>query len=96
MFRIKLNVDGSINKHKARLVVKRYAQVSGVDFFDTFTPVSRLDIIRLLLAIVAQKGWTIYQLDVKLAFLNGFIEKEIYVDQSEGFVVKGYENKVYL
>jgi len=59
VFRIKLNVDGSINKHKARLVVKRYAQVSGVDFFDTFAHVARLDTIRLLFDITTQKGWTI-------------------------------------
>ena len=55
MFRTKLNADGSINKHKARLVVKGYAQVFGVDFFDTFAPVARLDTIRLLLAITTQK-----------------------------------------
>lgn len=57
VFKTKLNTDSSINRHKARLVVKRYAQESGIDFFDTFAPVSRLDTIRLLLAIFAQSGW---------------------------------------
>ena len=56
MFRTKLNVDGSINNHKARLVVKRYTQVFGVDSSNTFAPVARLDTARLLLAIVAQKS----------------------------------------
>jgi hypothetical protein len=96
VFRTKLNADGSINKHKARLVVKGYAQIFGLDFFDTFAPVARQDTIRMLLAISAQKGWKIYHLDVKSAFLNGFLEEEIYIEQPEGFVVKGHEDKVYL
>ena len=65
-------------------------------FSNIFAPVARLDTIRLLLAIAAQKGWKVYQLDVKSAFLNGFLEEEIYVEQPEGFVVKGQEDDVYL
>ena len=56
VFRTKINVDGSINKHKTRLVVKEYAQIFGVDFSNTFAPVAILDTIKLLIAIVAQKG----------------------------------------
>ena len=92
----KLNSDGSINKHKARLVVKGYAKMFGVDFSKTFTPVARLDTIKMLLALAAQKSWNIHQMDVKLAFLNGYLEKEIFVEQPEGFIVKGMEEKVYL
>lgn len=55
IFRTKLNSDGSVNKYKARLVVKGYAQMFGVDFSETFAPVVRMDIIRMLLALAAQK-----------------------------------------
>lgn len=75
VFRTKLNADGSIKKHKARLVVKGYAQIFGVDYFDTFAPVARLDTIRLLLVIAAQKGWKVFQLDIKSAFLNGDLQE---------------------
>ena len=95
VFRTKLNADGSINKHKARLVVKGYAQIFGVDYFDTFAPVSRLDTIRLLFAISTQFGWKVHQMDVKSAFLNGVLEEEIYVEQPKGFVIEGKEDKVY-
>ncbi|XP_034674498.1 uncharacterized mitochondrial protein AtMg00820-like [Vitis riparia] len=81
VYRTKLNLDGSINKYKARLVVKGYEQMFGVDFFETFAPVARLDTIRMLLAIAAQKEWRIYQLDVKSAFLNGYLEEKIFVEQ---------------
>ncbi|CAJ2667746.1 unnamed protein product [Trifolium pratense] len=96
VFRTKLNADCSINKYKARLVVKGYAQIFGVDYSETFAPVSRLDTIRLVLAIAAQKGWKVFQLDVKSAFLNGDLQEEIYVEQPEGFAVQGGEDKVYL
>ena len=96
IYRTKFNADGSINKHKARLVVKGYAQMVGVDFSETFAPVARLDTIRILLALAAQNGWTIHQMDVKFAFLNGYLEEEIFVEQPEGFVIQGEEEKVYL
>ncbi|RVW50135.1 Retrovirus-related Pol polyprotein from transposon RE1 [Vitis vinifera] len=96
VYRTKLNAYGSVNKYKARLVVKGYSQVFGVDFSETFAPVARLDTIRMLLALTAQKGWKTYQLDVKSAFLNGYLQEEIYVEQPEGFQVKGQEEKVYL
>ena len=77
-------------------MVKGYAQIFGVDYSETFAPVARLDTIRLLFAIATQKSWKVYQMDVKSAFLNGFLQEEIYVDQPEGFIVKGQEHKVYL
>ena len=91
-----LNADDSINKYKARLIVKGYAQIFGVDCSDTFAPVARLETIRLLLAVAAQKGWKIFHLDVKFMFLNSVLEEEIYVEQPDGFTVQGEEDKVYL
>nr|GEV01064.1 retrovirus-related Pol polyprotein from transposon TNT 1-94 [Tanacetum cinerariifolium] len=87
--------DGSIYKHKARLVVKGYSQIACIDFGDTFAPVARHDTIKLLIAIVAQRNWKIHHLDVKSAFLNGELEEEVYVKQHEGFEVVGQDEKVY-
>ncbi|RVW60650.1 Copia protein [Vitis vinifera] len=95
VYRTKLNSNGSVNKHKVRLVVKGYAQMFGMNFSETFALVARLDTIRMLLALPTQKGWKIYRLDVKSAFLNGYLEEEIFVEQPEEFAVKGKEDKVY-
>ncbi|EOY33038.1 Uncharacterized protein TCM_041046 [Theobroma cacao] len=94
IFRTKLNSDGSINKLKAKLVVRGFSQVHGVDFFETFAPVARHDTIRLLVALAGREKWRIWHMDVKSAFLNGTISEDIYVEQPEGFVEKGKEDKV--
>ncbi|KAL0425897.1 UNVERIFIED_CONTAM: putative mitochondrial protein [Sesamum radiatum] len=94
IYKTKLNADGSIQKHKARLVAKGYSQLPGIDYTETFAPVARLDTIRALIAIAANKKWKIYQMDVKSAFLNGYIDEEIYVEQPQGFIAKGSEEKV--
>ncbi|KAG8479813.1 hypothetical protein CXB51_029308 [Gossypium anomalum] len=94
-FRAKYNADGSLNKHKARLVVKGYSQQYGIYFMETFAPVARLDTIKLLFSLAAQKQWRIHQLDVKSAFLNGFLKEEIFIEQLEGFKVPSEEDKVY-
>ena len=95
VYKVKHNSDGSIQRTKARLVVKGYAQQLGLDYNETFAPVARLDTIRAIIALAAQKGWNLYQLDVKSAFLNGELKEEVYVQQPQGFVSKGQEEKVY-
>lgn len=95
VFKTKTNLDGSINKYKARLVAKGYKQKEGEDFNEVFAPVSRLDTIRLLISLAAQNGWKLLHMDVKSAFLNGFLQDEIYLQQPPGFVKRGEEEKVY-
>ncbi|BBN69056.1 transposable element gene, partial [Prunus dulcis] len=95
VYKTKLNLDGSVQKNKARLVAKGYAQKPGLDYNETYAPVARLDTIRTLIALAAKKGWKLFQLDVKSAFLNGVLQEEVYVNQPEGFVIKGKEDKVY-
>ena len=88
--------DCSLDKYKARLVAKGYAQKEGVDYDDTFAPTARYSSIRIVLALSSHYAWSIYQLDVKSAFLNGDLEEEVYVEQPQGFYVKGHEADVYL
>ncbi|KAI5355055.1 hypothetical protein L3X38_007950 [Prunus dulcis] len=95
VFKTKLNLDGSVQKNKARLVAKGYVQKPGIDYNETFAPVARLDTIRTLIALAAQRSWKLFQLNVKSAFLNGILQEEVYVDQPEGFVINGKEDKVY-
>ncbi|XP_070681771.1 uncharacterized mitochondrial protein AtMg00820-like [Malus domestica] len=95
VFKTKLNLDGTVQKHKARFVAKGYAQKPGIDYNETFAPVAWLDTIRTLIALATQKGWKLFQLDVKSAFLNGVLEEEVYTEQPEGFEVENASHKVY-
>lgn len=95
VYKTKFNENGEVDKHKARLVVKGYSQQHGVDYTEVFAPVARMETIRLVVALAAQKGWAIYQLDVKSAFLYGELNEEVFVEQPLGYVKKGYEHKVY-
>ncbi|KAL6327560.1 hypothetical protein AAG906_021850 [Vitis piasezkii] len=95
IYKVKYHSDGRVQRLKARLVAKGYSQQPDVDFHETFAPIARLDVIKTIIAMAAQKGWLLYQLDIESAFLNGKLEEEIYVEQPQGFVVDGEENKVY-
>ena len=77
------------------MVASRFTQQPSIDFNGTFTPVARMDTIRTILAIAAQKKWPVHEMDVKSAFLNGYLEEEVYVEQPQGYEVLGQEHKVY-
>ncbi|WJX12733.1 hypothetical protein P8452_03195 [Trifolium repens] len=85
VYRNKLNEQGEVTRNKARLVAQGYSQQEGIDFTKTYAPVARLEAIRLLLSYAVNNGITLYQMDVKIAFLNGVISEEVYVKQPPGF-----------
>ena len=95
VYRNKLDETGIVTRNKARLVAKGYNQEEGIDFDETFAPVARLEAIRMLLAFAAFKDFKLYQMDVKSAFLNGFIKEEVYVEQPPGFEHEEFSNHVY-
>ncbi|KAK4400592.1 Retrovirus-related Pol polyprotein from transposon TNT 1-94 [Sesamum angolense] len=85
----KYKADESIDKYKARMVAKGFKQKEGLDFFDTYSPVTRITSIQVLIAIAALYDLEIHQMDVKTAFLSGELDEEIYMEQPEGFAVPG-------
>lgn len=95
VFKLKKDQHGMVIKHKARLVAKGYVQRYGIDYDEVFAPVTRLETVRLLLALAAKHEWEVHHLDVKSAFLNGLIHEEVYVSQPKGYVKKGAEHKVH-
>jgi hypothetical protein len=76
-------------------VGKGYVQRQGNDYEEVFAPVARIETVRLLLALAAHEGWIVHHSDVKTTFLHGELNKEVYVEQAEGFVKPGTENKVF-
>jgi hypothetical protein len=85
VFKNKQGEDGEVVRKKAHLIAQGYSQVEGLDIGETFAPVAHLEAIRILLAFVASKGFKLYQMDVKNAFLNGVIQDEVYVRQPPRF-----------
>ncbi|KAG5532106.1 hypothetical protein RHGRI_026652 [Rhododendron griersonianum] len=85
VFRNKMDESGVVVRNKARLVAQGYNQEEGIDFDETFAPVARLEAIRMLLAFACYKIFKLFQMDVKSAFLNGFISEEVFVKQPPGF-----------
>lgn len=86
LYRTKFAADGSIDKYKARLVAKGFSQVESIDYIETFSPITKMNSIHLVLSLTASQGWSIFQMDVKSAFLHGDLTKEIYMEQPLGFV----------
>jgi hypothetical protein len=94
VFHTKRDASGHIVRHKARLVAKGYSQVEGVDFNETFARVAKFTTISCMFTIGAAMDLEIHQMDVKTTFLNGELEEDIFMDQSQGFVQDGKEHLV--
>ena len=95
IFKNKSDEHGTVIRNKSRLVAQGYTQVERIDFDETFAPVTRLESIRILLAIASHLNFKLYQMDVKSAFLNGMLQEEVYVEQPKGFVDPHRPDDVY-
>ncbi|GJX87842.1 retrovirus-related pol polyprotein from transposon TNT 1-94 [Tanacetum coccineum] len=95
VYRNKLDENDIVTRNKARLVAQGYNQQERIDYDETYAPVARLESIRILLAYACALDFKLYQMDVKSAFLNGFINEEVYVAQPPGFIDFAKPNYVY-
>ena len=89
VFKTKRNVNGNIERHKAKLVAKGFTQKEGIDYTYTFSPVSTKDSFRIIMALVPHYNMELHQMDAKTACLNGELYKTIFMKQPEGFVKTG-------
>nr|CAN75844.1 hypothetical protein VITISV_005150 [Vitis vinifera] len=94
VFKTKHDFRGQIERYKARLVVKGYSQREGIDFKETFSPMSTKDSFRVIMAIVTHFDLELHHMDVKIAFLNGDLDEDVYMEQPTGFVEVGKEDLV--
>nr|GEV83207.1 retrovirus-related Pol polyprotein from transposon TNT 1-94 [Tanacetum cinerariifolium] len=95
VYKNKLDDNGIVTRNKARLVTHGYNQQEGIDYDETYAPVARLESIRILLAYACALDFKLYQMDVKIAFLNGFINEEVYMAQPPGFIDFAKPNYIY-
>nr|GFA18184.1 copia protein [Tanacetum cinerariifolium] len=95
LWKNKKDEDQTVIRNKAGLVAKGYAQEEGIDFEKSFATVARLEAVRIFIAYVAYKSFPVYQMDVKMEFLNGLLKEEVYVAQPNGFVDPDHPEKVY-
>ena len=86
VYKVKENPDGSVGKYKARLVAKGFHQQAGFEFNETFSPVVKPTTIGIVLTIALSRGWSVRQLDINNAFLNGILQEEVFMSQPQGFV----------
>jgi len=89
VFKTKRNSHGNIERYKARLVAIGFTQKDGIDYKKTFSPVSKKDSFRIIMALVAHYDLELHQMDVKTAFLNGDLEEDVYMDQPVKFIEEG-------
>ncbi|GJW45701.1 retrovirus-related pol polyprotein from transposon TNT 1-94 [Tanacetum coccineum] len=91
----KTDAENTVIRNKSRLVAKGYGQEEGIDFEESFTPVARLEAVKIFVAYAAHKNFPIFQMDVKIAFLNSPLKEEVFVQQPDGFVDPDFKNHVY-
>nr|GFC83944.1 Gag-Pol polyprotein [Tanacetum cinerariifolium] len=95
LWKNKHDEENTVIRNKSSLVAKGYTQKEGVDFEESFAPVARLEAVRLFIAYAVHKSFTVYQMDVKIAFLYGPLKEEVYVNQPDGFVDPYHPDKIY-
>jgi hypothetical protein len=94
VYKIKRKSDGTIDRYKARLVVKGFKQRYGIDYEDTFSPVVKAATIRIILSVAVSRGWCLRQLDVQNAFLHRVLEEEVFMSQPLGYEDPAFPNHV--
>nr|GEY69239.1 retrovirus-related Pol polyprotein from transposon TNT 1-94 [Tanacetum cinerariifolium] len=95
LFKNKHYEENTIIQNMTRLVVRGYLQEEGIEFKESFAPVARMEAIRIFLAYATHKSFTVFQMDVKTAFLHGTLKEDVYVCQPEGFIYADYPSHVY-
>ena len=96
VYSVKYNPDGSIARHKARLVARGFSQAYGLDYTETFSPLARLSSIRVLFSVALNQAWPLHQLDVSNAFLYGNLAEQVYMEQPLGYIAQGESSQVCL
>ncbi|KAK3031098.1 hypothetical protein RJ639_036838 [Escallonia herrerae] len=94
VYKVKKNFKSEVERYKARFIVKGYKIRAGIDYDEVFTPVTRLEMIRLLISLATLNKWKIHHMDVKLPFLNGFLDEEVYIEQLEGYMFDDFKKKM--
>ena len=86
VYKTKFGPDGKVDKHKVHLVAKGFSQVEGIDYIETFSPVAKMNSIRLVLSLATSLKWEVHQMDVKSTILHGDLREKIYMEQPPGFI----------